>query len=51
MDLSDLTDVQRYDIIVVGAGLGGLVAGIALSQKGHKVTILEAASKLGEVFH
>jgi salicylate hydroxylase len=26
-----------------------LVAGIALSKKGHKVTILEAASKLGEV--
>ena len=41
--------VQSYKIIIVGAGLGGLVAGIALSKKGHKVTILEAASKLGEV--
>ena len=40
---------QSYKIIIVGAGLGGLVAGIALSKKGHKVTILEAASKLGEV--
>jgi len=41
--------VKSYKIIIVGAGLGGLVAGIALSKKGHKVTILEAASKLGEV--
>jgi NADPH-dependent 2,4-dienoyl-CoA reductase/sulfur reductase-like enzyme len=41
--------VKCYKIIIVGAGLGGLVAGIALSKKGHKVTILEAASKLGEV--
>ena len=40
---------KSYKIIIVGAGLGGLVAGIALSKKGHKVTILEAASKLGEV--
>ena len=36
--------------MIVGAGIGGLVAGIALSKKGHKVTILEAAGKLGEVF-
>ena len=41
--------MKCYKIIIVGAGLGGLVAGIALSKKGHKVTILEAASKLGEV--
>jgi phytoene dehydrogenase-like protein len=33
----------------VGAGIGGLVAAIALSKKGHKVTVLEAASQLGEV--
>jgi len=36
--------------VIVGAGIGGLVAGIALSKKGHQVTILEAASKLGEVY-
>jgi phytoene dehydrogenase-like protein len=42
--------LQSYKILIVGAGIGGLVAGIALSKKGHKVTILEAASQLGEVF-
>lgn len=37
------------DIIVVGAGLGGLAAAIGLRQAGHKVIILEQAHRLGEV--
>lgn len=36
-------------IIVVGAGLGGLATSIALARRGHKVTVLEQAQKLGEV--
>lgn len=36
-------------VLVVGGGLGGLAVAIALKQKGHQVTVLEAASKLGEV--
>lgn len=39
----------RLNIIVVGAGLGGLAAAIALARRGHKVTIFEQAPKLGEV--
>ncbi|KAG2730929.1 hypothetical protein G9P44_006078 [Scheffersomyces stipitis] len=35
--------------IVVGAGLGGVTASIALTLAGHKVTVLEAAPILGEV--
>jgi salicylate hydroxylase len=34
---------------VVGAGLGGLATAIALARKGHSVTVLEQASRLGEV--
>jgi NADPH-dependent 2,4-dienoyl-CoA reductase/sulfur reductase-like enzyme len=43
------SEMPSYKVIIVGAGLGGLVAGIALSKKGHQVTILEAAAQLGEV--
>lgn len=36
-------------MIVVGAGLGGLGAAIAILLAGHVVTVLEAASSIGEV--
>jgi salicylate hydroxylase len=36
-------------ILIVGAGLGGLVAALALRASGHDVEIHEAADKLGEV--
>lgn len=36
-------------VIVVGAGLGGLGAAIAILLAGHDVTVLEAASEIGEV--
>lgn len=35
------TDSPRLDIVVIGAGIAGLAAGTALSQSGHRVTILE----------
>ena len=40
---------KRMHVIVIGAGLGGLAASIALARAGHCVTILEAAPELGEV--
>ena len=39
----------KVNIIIVGAGLGGLSAAISLSRKGHKVTVYEQAPSLGEV--
>jgi salicylate hydroxylase len=36
-------------IIIIGAGLGGLTAGLALLDKGFDVTILEQASQLKEI--
>jgi salicylate hydroxylase len=36
-------------ILIVGAGLGGLAASIALARRGHEVTVLEKAAQLGEV--
>lgn len=36
-------------ILIIGAGLGGLVAGLALRQHGFDVEIHEAAPQLGEV--
>ena len=37
------------NICIVGAGLGGLSAALALLQKGFRVTVLEQASALGEI--
>ncbi|KAK5263544.1 hypothetical protein LTR96_011076 [Exophiala xenobiotica] len=39
---------QDLDIAVVGAGVGGLSAAIALKKAGFDVTVYEAASALGE---
>ena len=37
------------DIIVVGCGLGGLGAAFCLTQAGHRVTIIESSSVIGEI--
>ncbi|EFX02321.1 salicylate hydroxylase [Grosmannia clavigera kw1407] len=37
------------NVVIVGAGLGGLATAVALARRGHTVTILEQAPALGEV--
>ena len=41
--------VSNRKIIVVGAGLGGLTLALSLVRAGFEVTVLEQASRLGEV--
>ncbi|KPM41053.1 hypothetical protein AK830_g5504 [Neonectria ditissima] len=40
---------SKLNIIIVGAGLGGLGAAISILLAGHDVTVLESASNIGEV--
>jgi salicylate hydroxylase len=35
--------------IVVGAGIGGLAAGVSLRRAGHEVTLVEQSSRFGDV--
>lgn len=37
------------DVLVVGAGLGGLATALVLSKDGHRVRVIEAAKTFGEV--
>ncbi|HEV2573511.1 FAD-dependent monooxygenase [Methylocella sp. CPCC 101449] len=41
--------MQKYKIIIAGAGLGGLTAACVLMQAGHDVEIYEQAPALGEI--
>ena len=38
---------MKYDIIVIGGGLGGLTAGAKLAKEGHKVLLLEQHDRPG----
>ncbi|KAG1863787.1 hypothetical protein F4604DRAFT_2028540 [Suillus subluteus] len=38
-----------FEVIIVGCGLGGVVAAYCLTQAAHKVTILEATLAIGEI--
>ena len=39
--------MQKYDVVIVGSGLGGLLCGYMLSKEGYNVCILEKQHQLG----
>jgi len=40
-------EIDEFDIIIVGSGLGGLSCGAVLSNRGYKVLVLEQHSRVG----
>lgn len=40
---------RSLNVLIVGAGLGGLATGLALQTDGHKVTIIDSAPEFAEV--
>ena len=38
---------MKYDVVIIGGGLGGLSAGLKLSNEGKKVAILEKHHLIG----
>lgn len=44
-------DKQKYDVIVIGAGMAGLSAAQHLADLGHSVLILEAKNRVGGRIH
>jgi squalene-associated FAD-dependent desaturase len=42
-----VADLTRYDAIVIGAGFAGLSAAVRLTERGARVLVLEARSRLG----
>lgn len=39
--------MEKFDIVIVGSGLGGLLCGNILSKKGYRVCILEKQNQIG----
>jgi salicylate hydroxylase len=49
MEQPQETQQFKIRIGIVGGGIGGLAAAVALGRLGHAVTVYEAASELSQV--
>ena len=48
---TDRIDKQRYDVIIIGSGIGGLTAGALLARAGKSVLLLEQHDRPGGYAH
>lgn len=44
-----LLKMKDLQVVIVGAGIGGLQAALSLAADGHRVTLLESAKAFEEV--
>lgn len=44
-----MNEAKKRDVLIAGAGIGGVAAAIAMAQAGHNVKIFEQAAELGEI--
>lgn len=49
--MANLAEKIEFDVIVVGSGMGGMTAAVALSKLGHRVLLLEQYQTLGGQTH
>jgi phytoene dehydrogenase-like protein len=47
LDISGSGAVPRYDVVAIGAGLGGLTAAAILARAGRKVLVIERSNSVG----
>ena len=47
--VSNSAEIDGKSAVVVGGGIGGLTAAVALRQVGWRVTVLERAARFGEI--
>ena len=41
---------EKYDVVVIGSGMGGLAAATLLSRKGYKILLVESKDRIGGRF-